>query len=63
MSVCALKRCPWCGHEVDCIPGTPGKSMHHRLCCTDQYRPICRTTDDGTLARIMREDEEERNAR
>lgn len=61
---CALTRCPWCGHERDCKPGTPGNSPHHRLCCLDQYNPECRS-DDGeeraALTRIMREEMEDRN--
>ena len=40
----AVRKCGWCGHEDLCKPGEPASdSPHHRLCCLDQYSPVCRT--------------------
>lgn len=54
-----MSACGWCGHPVDCTPTTVGASLHHGLCCADQ-RPSIHKPDTNILARIMREDEEER---
>lgn len=55
-------RCPWCGHDDDCQPGTPGQSPHHFLCCLDRYRAPCLTGDRPALDRIMREEREDKEA-
>lgn len=34
--------CGWCGYPNDCRVGRVGDSRHHRLCCVDQFSPICR---------------------
>jgi hypothetical protein len=52
--------CPWCGHDIDCEPGTPGESAHHMACCLDRHNPACLRTERQALDRIMRDEREDR---